>query len=876
VSLAAGDKLGIYEILAPIGAGGMGEVYRARDTVLDREVAIKVLPAALAQHPDRLTRFEREAKVLAMLNHPNIAMIHGLEGRAIVMELVKGPTLADRLTAGAIPFEESLKIAAQIAEALEAAHEKGVVHRDLKPSNVKVRDDGTVKVLDFGLATAIQSNTREPSDGTNSPTLTMGATAVGVILGTVPYMSPEQAAGRPVDRRADIWSFGVVVWEMLTGKRLFESESVSHTLADVLRGEIDFNRLPSSTPAPIRELLKRCLDRDPKTRLRDIGEARIAIQRYLADPEAGTEVPRQAKKPHPAWVVSTALFALAALALALVHFRETPPVERNVRFKIAPPEQSAIQMFKVSPDGRYLAFVSGNKLWVRPLDALQSHALAGTEGATLPFWSPDNAYLAFFAQGKLKKIAATGGPSQTLCDAPMTRGGTWNAAGVILFAPSSTSPLYRVSSAGGVAVPVTKLEAGSTSHRLPEFLPGGQRFLYTSTGTSEQSGIYAGSLDGAPPVRLLPDVSSVVYVPQTAQDGVGYVLFRRETTLMAQLFDPLRLRLAGEVFPVVEQVGVSSGSPTTSLGAFSASQSGVLVYGSINTGGNQSLAWVDRAGKRTELAGLGMYSNFRLAPDQERIAFNRDAQDGAGADIWVLDTVRGVPTRITFDRAFVDSDPVWSPDGRSVIWRASHTGPVNLYVKSATGSDQEDLFVKTDTANALPTDWSRDGRFVAYQASATHTGWDLWIAPQFGDKKPFPYLQSQFDEQAGAFSPDGHWIAYVSNESGRDEVYVQPFPLSGSKFQISTGGGSEPQWRADGTELFYVSADRKLMVVPTKLGGGFQAGLPKSLISVPGNGSHRSYALSNDGQRFLVVVPTEGGSSPPVTVVLNWQAGLHK
>jgi serine/threonine protein kinase len=843
----------------------MGEVYRARDSKLDRDVAIKVLPAALARNPDRLARFEREAKVLAAMNHPNIAIIHGLEdapnnSRGIVMELVEGPTLAERIKQGAIPMDEALKISQQIADALEAAHEKGVVHRDLKPANVKVREDGTVKVLDFGLATAVQAGAREPGDGAESPTLTMGATEAGVILGTASYMAPEQARGLKVDKRADIWAFGVVFFEMLTGKRLFRGADVSDTLAGVLREEIDFSR----APARVRRLLRRCLQRDPKQRLRDIGEARFLLEEASAD--APTEKIPATRSGM--WAAAAILFLIAFAALAAVHFRETPPQQPNVRFQVQPPDKGGFGYPRLSPDGRLLAFVAKNQLWIHSFDSFQSHPIPGTEGASFPFWSPDSATIGFFAGGSLKKIASLGGSAQILAPALNGVGGTWSHNDVILFGPNTPSVLFKVSAAGGLPVQVTKAE-GSVFHFHPEFLPDGNHFLFNAYGEKQNSGIYAASLDGTTPVRLLPEVASAIF-------SDGHLLFRRGETLMAQPFDPEGLHLAGDAFPIAEQV-----SGALSYGAFSLSQTGVLAYVGGASAGTVQLAWTDQAGKSLALFGPpGAYMHFRLAPDEKRIAY-----DVGNNDVWVLDSVRGVPSRLTFDSA-TDNLPMWSPDGQRIVWPSHRSGAFDLYIKAANGTGSEELLIKMGTPTGWATDWSRDGLNILYQRPGEKTGQDLWIAPQpssgGGDPKPFTYLNTQFDEEEGRFSPDGKWVAYTSNESGISEIYVQSFPLSDVKSPISTGGGSEPQWSKDGAELFYLSADRTLMAVPISRSAAepFKPGLPKALFRVPPvlitGLTARSYAVSNDSKRFLISNGDGTGNSPPLTVILNWRAGIKK
>ncbi len=886
MSLSAGTRLGPYEIVAPIGKGGMGEVYRAHDSKLKRDVALKVLPDAFARDPDRMARFQREAEVLASLNHPNIAQIYGIAEsdnvRALVMELVEGES-----PRGPMPFEPAWKIASQIAAALEYAHDKGIIHRDLKPANIKVTPEGPsggmVKLLDFGLAKAFRAESVAPTDAENSPTLTLGATQVGVILGTAAYMAPEQAKGKNVDKRADIWSFGVVLYELLTGERLFKGDDVTDTLAHVLTKQPDLDKAPEQA----RKLLRRCLEKDPQKRLRDIGEAQ-----YLLDEPPAPVVAVKAGRRW-GWPVGAGVLLLALAAVSFIHFREAPPDPRVVRFQIPPPVKSTIGVFKLSPDGRWLVFPADGKLWLRALDSLQAQPLPGTEldhvlGLEGGFWSPDSQYIAFLSQGKLKKIAAAGGPAQALCDATFVVGITWNRDGVILYAQGQMG-LFRLPEAGGVPVQVIK-PGDAALPAFPEFLPDGRHFLYTLfLGKAEENGIYVGSLDGPQPVRrLLSDASNASYapafVPGPGSAGrSGYVMFHRGETLMAQPFDPVKLVLTGAAFPVPE--GAVANQLDTSL--FSVSNNGTLAYLSGGGSATTQLVWKDRTGKTTGTFGPpGVYSNFRLAPDEKRIVF--DSVQSGNQDVWVLDSVRGTTNRLTLDPA-TDNVPMWSPDDLRIVWPSRRGGNgFDLYIKAANGTGKEELLVKMGTSNGWASDWSRDGRYLLYQRPGEKTGQDLWIAPQLpegdsGDRKPFPYLNSQFDEAEGKFSPDGRWVAYVSNESGRNEIYVQSFPLSGAKFPISTGGGTQPQWRKDGTELIYLAADQMLMAVPVKLGRPpaepFQPGSPKPLFALPhylGGFVGRDYAVSNDGQKFLVSTVEGSGESPPLTVVLNWQAGLKK
>jgi serine/threonine protein kinase/Tol biopolymer transport system component len=889
--LTAGERLGPYEILALIGAGGMGEVYRARDTKLKRDVALKVLPEAFANDPERMARFQREAEVLASLNHANIAHIYGVEERALAMELVEGETLPCPL-----PVETALHYARQIAEALEYAHERGVVHRDLKPANIKITPEGVVKVLDFGLAKAIDDPVPS-ADPSNSPTLTLGATRVGVILGTAAYMSPEQASGKNADRRADIWSFGAVLYEMLAGKRAFAGESVSDTLATVLKLDPDWDALPAETPAAIRKLVRRCLTKDRKQRLQAIGEARIALEN-----PGGTDSPAQAGSlPHSKlpWAV-TVVVTLSLAVLAFVHFREKPPAAEVMRLQIPPPEKTAISAGPfLSPDGRRLAFetqVDGRRrLWVRNLDSLESRPLAGTEGLSGgPSWSPDSRYLTFAVQGKLKKIDASGGPPQTVCDlagggGPVARG----RDGVIIFA--KPEGLWQIAQTGCASSPLTQVDRSLSGggHGEPAFLPDGRHFLYFRYAGKfgETTGVYLGSLDAKPQQQssrlLAASDSGPIYAP-SPEPGMGYVLFVREGSLMAQALDTRKLELAGEAVPIAGNFSPSS-EPS-----FSVSATGVLAYwtGRTAAGIITRLTWFDREGKILGTVGdPGIYNSVSLSPDGTRLVVSRRETTGQNPDLWLYEFASGRSTRFTSDSA-QDWLPVWSPDGSRIIFSSNRDGAYNLYQKASSGVSEEQVLVKpNESKNAVDwsaLDWSGNGRFLLYLA------WNLAASPDFrtgqlsvlpldGERKPTPYLKTE-GASYGRFSPDGRFVAYTSYESGRSEVFVQPFPdPSGGKWLVSRGGGLAPRWRRDGKELFYISLDSKMVAVEVGATPTFKAGVPKALFQAPivgggGTGIVSRYDVTGDGQKFLInAVPEEAtSSSANITVVLNWRAGLKK
>jgi eukaryotic-like serine/threonine-protein kinase len=904
--LQPGNRLGPYEILAAIGAGGMGEVYRARDAKLGRDVALKVLPEAFARDAERMARFQREAKVLASLNHPKIASIYGLEDsgatHALVMELVEGPTLADRIHSGPIPIDETLRIAKQITEALEYAHERGIVHRDLKPANIKVTNDDAVKVLDFGLAKAIEGDAAS-MDIATSPTMSRMASQAGVLLGTAAYMSPEQAKGKAVDRRADIWAFGCVLYEMLTGKMAFHGESVTDTLAAVIKEEPDWSRLPAGTPIRVRALLQRCLQKDPKQRLQAIGDARISLDEVLSG-AAEPSLAGAAGISAPLWRRSLpwALFGVTAIAfaaLAWVHLRVVDTPARTVdaiRFQIPLPQSATLpndSIFSVSPDGSHLAFFAAGsdgvqRVWVRPLDSLEARSLPGSESpdATPFFWSPDSRYIAFYTDGRLKKIDISGGPAETLCDLPDEEiGGSWNRDGVIIVGQQHGG-LLRVSANDGSVSPLTTLDPSRKEiyHDFPSLLPDGHHFIYLRfSSKTENSGVYVGSLDVKPEEqgakRLLATAYRPAYVP-SSDAGTGQVLFISDGTLMTQTFDTRRLELVGEPVPVAERVGFFR-----TFGFFSASTNGVLVYRTGSSGAPQ-LTWFDREGKILGMVGDPGYTlALSLSPDGTRAAISR-YDSSANAALWLVDLSRGTTTRFTFGPSR-DPFATWSPDGRRIIFAYNPSGVLDLYQKLASGVKDEELLLKSSD-NKFPTSWSRDGRFLLYDSSDPNPRAKdaLWVLPLAGDKKPFPFLRTEFNNGEGKFSPDGRWVAYVSDESGRDEIYVRTFSPNfaaaasdtGGKWLISSQGGSGPRWRGDGKELYYLASDGKLMAVEIATTPVFRAGVPKALFQTQGNAVSMiqySWEPSPDGKRFLFVTPAEQGTVP-FTVVLNWQAGLKK
>ena len=872
MSLASGDKLGPYEILAPIGAGGMGEVYRARDAKLGRDVAIKVLPATFASDANRMARFEREARVLASLNHANIAHIYGVEDRALVMELVEGES-----PKGPMPFDEAWKLALQIAEALEYAHEKGVIHRDLKPANVKVTPEGVVKLLDFGLAKAYSDQSSDSSMGGDpamSPTVTLGATVAGTIMGTAAYMSPEQARGKQVDKRADIWSWGVVLYELLTGERLFQGEDAAETLAQVLTKRPDLDRVPPQ----VRKLLTRCLERDPKKRLRDIGVARDLL---TDEPAPLVSAPARDHKPNwLPWYVA-ALFVLASAALGAVawmHFQEEAP--HLVKFFFPPPGKmnfsQDVPSMAVSPDGRRVAFeaLEGGKreLWMRDLDDPAPRMLAelAINAPEIPFWAPDSRRLAFFDGSKLKKIDVTSGPAVTITDtgSSVPGSGSWNQDDVIVFG-TANSGLFRVPAAGGSPTPVTELDKtrAEVANWAPWFLPDGRHFLYLAFSTNpEKNGVFAGDLNSKTRKQVVPFGTRVIYA------NPGYLLFVRDRTLLAQPFNASKLATTGDAVPVAEQADSFTVQGVT-LGHFSASQNGVLMYTSGGASGGVQLTWFDRTGKKLGTAGEPANLQwFSISPDGTSVAVTRQDPQSGKFDIWTRDLVHQSESRLTSTGN--SSFPVWSADGSHIFFTSDRDGSSKIYQQAANGTGQAEL---VEAAYRAPIDASRDGRYLLTltPSSTPKTGNDVWVLPLFGDRKSFPYVETEFTELWPRLSPDGHYLAYMSNESKQYEIYVVSFPELGFKKTISTDFGAAPVWSRDGRELYY-AANNQIMAVDIKPGPPFQFGVPKALFPIGSIATYNvSLDVSKDG-RLLLPLVSDQASTVPMTAVLNWPQLLKK
>jgi eukaryotic-like serine/threonine-protein kinase len=872
MSLSPGTSVGPYEILSALGEGGMGEVYRARDPKLGRDVALKVLPTAFALDPDRLARFKREAQILASINHPNIAAIYGVEdsdrAHALVLELVEGPTVADRIAQGPIPLDETLRIARQVADALEAAHERGIIHRDLKPANIKLRPDGTVKVLDFGLAKALEPASAMAIDAAASPTITAtpAMTQAGMILGTAAYMSPEQARGRPADQRSDIWAFGCVLYEMLTGERLFHGETIADVFAAVVNSEPDWSRVPLRT----RRLLRSCVDKEPRRRLQAIRDAWLVLD------ETATESQAAHRRYPVAWLFAVALALVAAAALWLL-WRHPVLEERELHFHVNPPPGTHFPVVAggsaISPDGRAVVFVAASDertLWIRRLDSLTSSELPGTTGAEFPFWSPDGRSVGFFADGKLKKIELSGGRPVVIAAAPNPRGGTWAVDGTIVFSPL-IGTLHQVAASGGTPIPITTLDSanGENAHRWPQFLPGGRRFLYwVRSSKPNRSGVYLGSLDRPhDKVFVIESLSAAAYSPPRGKEP-GYLLRVRENVLVGQPFDPERGQVSGSPVPIAGAQGVGTvGAINRSL--FSVSNEGTLLFSGADD--TYQLVWFSRNGKALSTVGKrDRYAAVRISPDGSRAAIS--VVDSSGQrDIWSMDLARGLPNRLTYDSGFV---PVWSPDGHRIAYH--DVAQTALFTMAATGGDRHKIL---EAPAVYVNDWSPDGRWLMYTQVSPATLDDLWVVPTSGDRTPVPILVTPFNELHGQFSPDGKWIAYTSNESGQEEIHVRRMPATGS-IRVSTSGGSFARWRTDGKELFYRSPDGRLMAVSVSTAAdGLQFGRPAALMPLaePLGRFTYPYDVALNGDRILAL--TAAGSerdATPLTVIVNWEAGLRK
>ncbi len=891
-----GRELANYKIISLLGRGGMGEVYLAEDKRLRRKVALKLLPAQFTNDAERVRRFKREAKAASATNHPNILTIYEIgqaEGlQFIATEFVDGVTLRQTMQSDRMSIAESLSVAVQVASALSAAHEAGIIHRDIKPENVMVRRNGIVKVLDFGLAKLTEPNL--PVMDSQAATLRRNSTDTGVVMGTPRYMSPEQVRGEKVDARSDIFSLGVMIYEMLAGRAPFTGATASDCMAAILKDDPpELTEMNSKVTPQLGRLVRRCLEKQPERRFHSAHDLGYALEALSASSGARLEVAGASPSPlfgqaRLAWVVA-GVVSLVALALAWAYFTRQPTSDAPMmKFSILPPEKSSFGQIAVSPDGRYLAFTEatgGNvQLWVRPLDSTEAKPLAGTTGATFPFWSQDSRFIGFFADSKLKKIEGAGGPVQTLCEVlGLYFGGAWSRAGTILFSGgSSSAALSRISETGGDVTQVTTHDRSrqEVSHRYPTFLPDGHHFLYNiQSGQKETRGVYLGSLDGTVKRRLLDDVTPIKYmaaIPGDSETLAGWLVFARAGALLARPFDISRLDFTGEPFTLSDKVG----SDPTSLNysTFSVSDNGVLVFDPSANRQRRQYRWMDRRSQQIEPLEAPAGNNGQwLSPDEKRFIADRPDPQTSINDLWLCDVSGGNAKRFTFDPAG-DSNPVWSPDGSRIVWASNRDGGIhNLYQKAASGAGDDTLLWKSDHYK-FPADWSLDGRFIIYYQDDPKTKRDVWFLPATGggEKKPFRVLGTEDSESAGTLSPDGRWLAYASDETGRFEVYVQSFSGGGGKWQVSSGGGHHPRWRRNGRELFYYARDGKLMAAPVKSGASFEVGAAVSLFEFRSGtvSAHWApYAVTADGQRFLINAIVEMEPNAPLTVVVNWAAG---
>ena len=889
MALAPGTRLGVFEVTALIGVGGMGEVYKATDTNLKRAVAIKVLPASVAGDAERLARFQREAEVLAALNHPNIAAIYGLERSgattALVMELVEGDDLSQRIAKGAIPIDEALPIAKQIAEALEAAHEQGVIHRDLKPANIKVRPDGTVKVLDFGLAKAMEPAAGSSPSMSMSPTITTPAmTQAGMILGTAAYMSPEQARGKLVDKRADIWAFGCVLYEVLTRRQPFPGDDISHVLARVIERDPDFDALPPSVPARITQALRLCLRKDPKQRVGDIRDVRLALEGAFetaaphSTPAATTEAPRG----RLAWMAATAAMTVVAGVAVWGWLRPVPSEPRLLtHFTTVAPEGAGISPVAVSRDGTHLAFANAarNRIYIRAIDDPVAKLVPGTEGGKFPVFSPDGQSLAFIAGNsapyQLKKVPIAGGASLTLVSDTLQNNAppTWGDDGNIL---TGGPELRRVSEAGGTPMAIAKVDAaaGELFFAAPQLLPGGKYILAGIVTTKGISAVRTVAIDVATGkmTTLLDGAGVIFFAPTGVEPGIGHLVYGLDGSLFAAGFNAATLHV-GPVAPVLEGTRNTGG-----LTAIGLSRSGTLAYPGLDNllRAPSALMWVDRQGTEQPLTLPSRpYTDPRISPDGGRVAFVDFEVQTLDFQVWVHDLVRGTTTRLTFEGA--NRNPVWTADGKRLIYVSakSYTSATGTLVSLAADGSGPPVTLMGEEVTPAPTSVSPDGKLVIgvrAQGRLTRTGNDIWVLPLEGEAKPQPFLDDRFMRGDLQFSPDGKWVAYELNEGGRTEIYVVPYPGPGGRSQVSTDGGTQPRWNRNGRELFFRSGDR-MMAVDVETGAAFRAGAARVLFEKASS----DYDVAPDGKRFLMLKPSAtAGESTEIHVIVNWFDDLRR
>ncbi len=891
MALNAGERLGPYEVISPVGAGGMGEVYRGRATRLERTVAIKVLSSALSSSVELKLRFEREAKTISSLNHPNICALYdvGCENGTdfLVMEFIEGETLADVLKRGPLSVDQALNVALEIVDALEKAHRSGIVHRDLKPGNIMLTKGGA-KLMDFGLAKPVSGVSAGAAASGVSPVFSAALTrsspaspltSVGSIVGTVQYMSPEQIEGRDSDARSDIFAFGLVLYEMIGGRRAFEGKTQASIVASILALDPPpLSTVQPGTPTPLNDIVHICLAKDPDDRFQTAHDLKLQLRmlREMDFSAPGKALPTVKTKAWIPWSL-LAIFVLLAAGSALWAWKLATAPAKVIRGTLLPPFEGSFATFniaQVSPNGNFVVYgasVNGvNQLWLQSLDSETPVPMTGTEGATYPFWSADSRSVGFFSGSRLKRAEVAGGPAQTICDVIDGRGGSWNADNVIIFG-ARISPIMRVSAAGGQPTPVTEFDKTKShgTHRWPWFLPDGKHFIYMGgvTGNdSPRNELFIGSLESKTSEKLLAASSNAVYAS-------GYLLYRREGSLMAHPFDVSKRALTGDAVPIVEQLKFD---PGTSVGTFSASTTGVLVYqhGTGSTGAQQ-LTWFDNTGK-----GLGPAADpttgygFRLSPDGTKAAVQ--VVDGTGnVDIWIYDLARSVRSRLTFDPAR-DAEPVWSPDSKKVVYTSERdNGRGQIFIKSADGSGTEERLLQSADYN-LVDDVSADGKYLSF-TSRVGNNTDLWILPMVGERKAIPYLQTTFNERSTNISPDSRWVAYDSDESGRFEIYVSTFPQAGGKWQISNNGGREAMWSPSGKELYYLTLDNEVMVVTmTTTSVSVQPSVPKKLFApapVPGR---KVYDIARNGRIMVNGFGTDRATSLPLSFTANWPATVRR
>lgn len=890
MSLSSGTQLGPYQIVAALGAGGMGEVYRARDTRLGRDVAIKVLPSHLSSSPDVKARFEREARTISSLNHPHICTLYDVGQQDgvdfLVMELLEGETLAHRLEKGALPLPQALQCGIEIAQALEKAHKNGIVHRDLKPGNIMLTKSGT-KLLDFGLAKPAKSMAAMVGSG---PTMSAALTSEGAIVGTFQYMAPEQIRGENADARTDIFAFGAALYEMVTGERAFPGKNQISVMSAILEKEPQaISALQPLAPAALDRVAKACLAKDPEERLQTVHDLKLQLE-WIRDAGPGVPAAARGRLGHRAmWTLAlvAVILSIATGYFAGMYLRQPKVSERPIISQIPSPagerfalEGDASGPPALSPDGQQLAFVAVSadgkqRLWVRQLKSATAQPLQGTDGAAFPFWSGDSRYLGFFANDKLNRIDTSGGPPLAIAEVRTARGGAWSRDGTVLFTPDTISPMYYVAASGGSPQPATKLNGslGEVSHRWPQFLPDGMHFLfYTRDNDPQNNATYAAALDGREPTLLVHGDTNAVYAPP------GYLLFVRQGTLMAQRIDDRSLRLIGDAMPLAEHVGINS---FVWQGLFSVSGDGVLSYAAARTSGTYRILWFDRSGKQTAETGApGEYYDPRISPDGRKVAVSFQAAGTAIFNIWEFDLARGVPTRLTFSSSF-DNRPAWSPDGKTMVFVSNRSGLYHIYQTAADGTGRTSPLVVDDASEHFPS-FSPDGRYLIFERQSAQPGAhrEIWAMSLFGDRKASPLVQSpQSDAGQPALSPDGKWLAYSSQESGRREIYATPFGQAAGKVRVSTDGGTLPRWRQDGKELFYLSPDKKITsaeisaadssLVVGKVAPLFQVNVAPTFNGWP-------YDVSADGKRFVVVSPDTRQAAEPLTLVVNWPALLKK